>query len=112
MGKHIIYNDEDNVPMNDDVFDHYGHNPTVYLDRAEMKAAEEPLPFTDPPEDGCWNCNDYNGDFCTKLWNNLDESYKVTWRDSKKPSDCCEDWSGPNPDAVWEDFFGEDDGNV
>lgn len=105
MGKHIIYNDEDNVPMNDDVFDHYGHNPTVYLDRAEMKAAEEPLPFSDPPEDGCWNCRIYNGDYCTKLWNNLDECYKDTDRDVREPSDYCEDWEH-DESAVLEDYFG------
>ena len=43
-----VYDDEDNVSMNADAF--YGpHNPTVYLDRAEMKAMES-LPFTDPNE--------------------------------------------------------------
>lgn len=43
-----VYDDEDNASMNADAF--YGpHNPTVYLDRAEMKAMES-LPFTDPNE--------------------------------------------------------------
>lgn len=43
-----VYDDEDNASMNADAF--YGpHNPTGYLDRAEMKAMES-LPFTDPNE--------------------------------------------------------------
>ena len=38
-----IYNDEDNAPMSEELFDRidlYGHNPTVYGSWAEMKAAE------------------------------------------------------------------------
>ena len=50
-----IYNDEDNAPMNEDAFAGY-HNPTVYNDRAEMKAVEAGLPFTDTIPNGCWNC--------------------------------------------------------
>ena len=55
---------------------------------------KEEIPFSDPPlpEKGCWNCLNYNGDFCTKEWNNMDECYKVAWRDEKKPEDCCDDW--------------------
>ena len=70
-----IYDGEYNVPMNavaiethdpeikdgrmmimdridiNDPFDGI-HNPTVYLDRAEMKSVEgEELPFTDPPSE-------------------------------------------------------------
>ena len=41
----IIYDDEDKVPMVDDPWDS-DHNPTVYLSRAEMKAAEA-LPLED-----------------------------------------------------------------
>lgn len=102
-----IYNDEDNAPMIDveDPVLKY----TTYISREEMFAADrgEPVPFNDPPDNGCWNCINYNGDFCTKEWNNLDEAYKVEWRDEKEPSDSCEDWE-KDEDAVWEDFFGED----
>lgn len=49
-----LYDDEDNAPMTDDAWDG-PHNPTVYGSRAEMKAAERDLPFSDPPE----NCHEY-----------------------------------------------------
>ena len=75
--KSYIYDGEFNAPMNDVAVDNHApeikdgkmmvmeheedgdpfmgpHNPTVYLSRAEMKAMEEPLPFTDPPEP--WEC--------------------------------------------------------
>ena len=107
MGRSYLYDDEDNVAMNDEAWDKDGHNPTVYNSYAEMRAAEQPLPFTDPPEDGCWNCREYNGDFCTKLWNNLDECYKETERDLRDPDDKCDDWE-KDPDAVWEDYHGTD----
>ncbi|MBP5728354.1 MAG: hypothetical protein J6Y48_14890 [Clostridia bacterium] len=99
-----IYNDEDNVPMNDDAFDGI-HNPTVYSSRSEMKAAEQPLPFTDPPENGCWNCMnfDWKHEACTTRWNNMDEDYYNPDIDDRKPEDCCEDWE-LNPDSEWEDW--------
>lgn len=100
-----IYNDEDNAPMNDDAFDG-PHNPTVYLSRAEMEAAER-LPFDDPePDRGCWNCILFDGDHCTKEWNNADPDYYIKWRDDKEPTDCCEDWE-EDESAVKEDFFDE-----
>lgn len=101
-----IYNDEDNNPMNDDFLGM--HNPTVYLTRAEMKAAES-LPFTDPVENGCWNCMhfDYKREACTLGWNNLDESYYNPDTDDRELTDYCEDHE-VNPDACWEDVFGED----
>ena len=55
-------------------------------------------------KDGCWNCQMYNGDYCTKYWNNMDECYKDPDRDEKKPDEICEDWEH-EPDAVWEDYF-------
>lgn len=88
-----IYNDEDNAPMNDDPF--MGtHNPTIYTSRSEMKAMEEALPFTDPEEPPrcCGTCMEYNGSYCMKYWNNLDECYKDKDRDSKDPEDYCEDY--------------------
>ena len=73
-----IYNDEDNSPMFDNPYDMNGHNPTVYSSRAEERAIESGLPFTDPgPDDGCWNCMnfDWTREACTLNWNNMDESY-------------------------------------
>ena len=91
-----------------DPIDQDGHNQTVYLSHAEMKAMDSnEVPFEDGPDDGCWNCKLYNGDYCTKLWNNLDECYKDTERDERRPDESCEDWEH-DPDAVWEDFFEED----
>jgi hypothetical protein len=41
----------------------------------------------------CGNCKEYNGDYCTKFWNNLDECYKDTERDARDPEDeACDDW--------------------
>ena len=98
-----IYNDEDNAPMIDDDFDF--HNPTVYSSRAEMKAIESGIPFNDKPENGCWNCREYDGDRCMKYWNNLDPMYYRSERDDKKPDEICDDWI-EEPGAVWDDFFG------
>ena len=102
-----IYNDEDNAPMIDDPFDG-PHNPTVYNSRAEMKAMEQELPFTDPPEhpDGCWNCFNYDGDYCTAGWNNLDPSYKNPDTDERKPNEWCE-MHNRDDSIAWEEFFDE-----
>ena len=41
----------------------------------------------------CGNCKEYNGIYCTVYWNNLDECYKDTERDSREPEDdACEYW--------------------
>ena len=92
-----VYNDEDNEAMVDDPFAGL-HNPTVYLDRAEMRA--EDLPFTDPIPDGCWNCMnfDWNHEACTINWNNMDESYYNPDADDRKLTDCCE-YHETDPDA-------------
>ena len=37
----------------------------------------------------CGNCKYFNGAFCTKDWNNLDESFNVTRRDAKDSGDFC-----------------------
>ena len=108
----LVYNDEDNAPMNEwrDDWDKDGHNPTVYLSRAEMKAAEkEPIPFDDPPRDGCWNCLNYNWDHeaCTTNWNNMDEDYYCPDTDDRDPTDYCDNHE-LDEDAVWEDVFGDD----
>ena len=41
----------------------------------------------------CGNCWLFNGDYCTKDWNNADEDYCVPERDSHEPEDkACDDW--------------------
>ena len=100
-----IYNDEDNAPM-DDAFMGF-HNPTVYGSRSEMLAVEAGEDLKEKHPDGCWNCSNYDGDRCTKEWNNLDESYYIDWRDDKEPDEYCDDWS-LEEGSIYEDFFGED----
>ena len=97
-----IYNDEDNAPMADDPFDI--HNPTVYLCRAEMKAAD--LPEKEKPEDGCWNCInfDWKREACTLNWNNMDESYYNPDCDDRDPTDYCDDHD-LDPDVDPADWF-------
>ena len=98
-----IYNDEDNAPMADDPFD--VHNPTVYLCRAEMKAADLP----EKPEDGCWNCMnfDWKREACTLNWNNMDESYYNPDADDRKLTDHCE-YHETDPDVDPECFGGNE----
>ena len=40
----------------------------------------------------CGNCWHYDGDRCTKLWNNHDEDYYLPERDDKDPQDICDDY--------------------
>ena len=100
-----IYNDEDNYPMIEDPFTGF-HNPTVYTDRAEMKAWEngEPKP-EQKPENGCWNCRNYDWtrEACTKNWNNLDDCYYNPDLDDHDPIYCCEDHD-LDPDVKPEDW--------
>jgi hypothetical protein len=103
-----IYSDEDNAPMNEEAFDRIdqnGHNPTVYGSYAEMKVEEKALPFTDPPENGCWNCLhfDLKHQACSVGWNNMDESYYVPELDDKDPDDYCPEHE-LDEDAKWEDW--------
>ena len=44
------------------------------------------------PEPCCRYCTHYNGDYCTKDWNNMDESYCITDRDEKDEYDVCDDY--------------------
>lgn len=48
------------------------------------------------PEPCCKYCERYDGDRCTKDWNNMDEDYYVPDRDDKDEYDCCDDygWNG------------------
>lgn len=73
----------------------------------KFEPKEEPLPFTDPP-DGCWNCWNYDGDRCTKNWNNMDESYYTPGEDDKKPDDWCESFNR-NEEINPKEFFDEYD---
>lgn len=101
----FAYDDEDNAPMNEDAMPGIKMTWKRYSDIiADMQ--EDPLPFTDPPlpEKGCWNCEAYDGDHCTKDWNNADESYYIPDRDDKEPEDYCDDWSY-NP-AVGKEGYG------
>jgi hypothetical protein len=107
-----LYDDEDNAPMNDEAFDRIdqnGHNPTVYPSYAEMRAVEKPLPFTDSPDNGCWNCIHYDGDRCHYAWNNNDECYYNPETDDKDPDDWCPGWE-IDENAIWEDYHETDSG--
>ena len=100
-----LYEDEDNSPMNEDAWQaaiHRDAEGRLHInkdawDRAVGKKVEEPLPFTDPAEPEphcCGNCDNFDGDYCTKWWNNMDDSYKDEDRDSRRPGETCDDWSG------------------
>ena len=99
-----IYNDEDNYPMNESELDRI-QEYTVYQSRAEMKSVEAGLPFTDPIENGCWNCRnfDWTREACTKNWNNLDDCYYNPDIDDHDPTDWCEDHD-LDPDVKPEDW--------
>ena len=45
----------------------------------------------------CGNCIHYNGSYCTRMWNNMDEDYK-TDEDEKEPEDYCDDWEWDGED--------------
>ena len=100
-----IYDDEDNVPMNDENMPGIKMTWKHYSDIIAEMAKEDPLPFSDPPlpEKGCWNCMEYNGYACTIRWNNLDESYYDPDLDDREPTDSCPEWS-LNPDVSAEEF--------
>ena len=48
------------------------------------------------PDDRCGYCVRYNGEACTKEWNNLDDDDYIPERDDKDESDCCDayEWNG------------------
>ncbi len=52
------------------------------------------------PSPSCRYCTEYNGTYCMKEVNNLDETLIIPDRDERDPYDLCEDyeWSGE-----WED---------
>ena len=79
----------------------------LYDDEDNAQMVEENFPPRIP--NGCWNCLEFDGDRCMKEWNNADPCYYIDWRDDKKPTDLCDDWQYDET-AVWEDFFGGDEG--
>jgi hypothetical protein len=97
-----IYNDEDNVAM-EDPWGKY----TVYSWKAEADAYENGQSEHDEPYNGCWNCTEYNGYACMRNWNNADESYYCPATDDHDPDFICDDWEH-EPGAIYDDFFGED----
>ena len=108
-----IYSDDDNVPMNESAWnsieDRDGHNPTVYLSFAEMRAAQRgEIPFSEnKPDNGCWNCLEFDGDRCHKDWNNNDEDYYIPDRDDKNYDDICDDWrldDSVKPEEVFDNY--------
>ena len=46
----------------------------------------------------CDNCRYYNGDCCTREWNNAEEDYKVTERDERDPEDYCDEYESEEDD--------------
>ena len=107
------YDDEDNAPMNENAFDRDGHNPTVYNSAYEARMYDkygEPEPKQEKPDDGCWNCCQYDGDCCHKHWNNNEPEYYIDWRDDKAPDDKCDDWE-EEPGVDWKDYFIDFGGN-
>ena len=40
----------------------------------------------------CANCRYFNGDYCTREWNNAEEDYMVPERDMKDDGDCCDEY--------------------
>ena len=88
-----LYDNEDNVPMNEESWEHARALGSIAA--REPTIEEEPVPFSDPmPDKGCWNCFLYDSQHCMKEWNNLDPDYYVPDRDDKSPEDCCGDWDG------------------
>ena len=93
-----VYENEDGVPMNAAAID--THDPVIADGKMMVMdhADEDPLPFTDlptPPLPACWCCNSYNGDYCTKEWNNMEKP--AWWRETARgENEVCDDfdWDG------------------
>jgi hypothetical protein len=116
-----LYDDEDNAPMNEEKFvikdirpgldgKRYVAHQFKSIEEASKyyKSLKDPdAPFNDPPGNGCWNCLQFNGDYCTLLWKHMDESYKIEDRDARDPDDWCPSWE-KDEQAIWEDYHGTD----
>ena len=82
-----VYNDEDNNPM-------HGVQPRWRISpEGKIQFIEKVEPEVDTTKRGCWCCFNYDGDHCTKNWNNLDPSYYVPCLDDKKPDEICDDFN-------------------
>ena len=88
--------------MNDDAMK---EDPYLKYTTYSCKAEEEAdlrgeIPFSEPPENGCWNCMnfDWNHEACTANWNNMDESYYNPDTDDRELTDYCE-YHETDPDA-------------
>ena len=98
-----LYDSEDNAPMSEDAWEAARMFAAASLGAARMFAeasareptiAEDSVPFTDLTHDnGCWNCQKYDGNRCMKHWNNAEPEYYIPDRDDKGPDDICDDWS-------------------
>jgi len=99
-----IYNDEDNVPMEDPWMKN-----TTYSCKAEYEADMRGELEKEEAPKGCWNCIHYDTrhEACSLDWNNADDSYYNPDTDDRYPADCCEDHE-TDPDARWEDWFEEE----
>ena len=70
-----------------------------YENHRIMRMIEEAMEEEKNIKKCCGNCWLFNGNYCTKLWNNADECYKDVYRDSHDPyDDACEDWEY---DPMW-----------
>ena len=69
-------------------------------DRKPTEAERKAVPMMDKPNNGCWNCMnfDWKHEACTLNWNNLDESYYCPDTDDRDLTDFCYDHE-PDPDA-------------
>lgn len=93
-----VHENEDGAPMNAAAID--THDPVIADGKMMVMdhADEDPLPFTDlptPPLPACWCCNSYNGDYCTKEWNNMEKP--AWWRETARDeNEVCDDfdWDG------------------
>lgn len=52
----------------------------------------EVIPREFLPDPVCEYCMKYNGEACTKCWNNNDESEYFPERDDRDPDDTCDEW--------------------
>ena len=75
-----------------------------FKDAAEIAAFYRNGKDMSEPEDGCWNCLNYDPGrgACTLSWNNGDDKYYRPDLDDKDPDDYCNEHE-TDPDAVWED---------
>ena len=71
-----------------------GHNPTVYDSLAELRFDEDNpyYQYFDDEVKCCDNCIHFDGRYCTKELNNLDDTYLIPERDKRSGNDLCDDY--------------------